>query len=213
MKTLTNTLLKSALIAIVLFLSLPALQASAKMVTVTHGMLNTEIKRIIVKGNTKVIVVQSNRDYITMDDLDLEKVVLHQVGPTLTITSSAPDPAVVYVHVKNIYRIIASDQAVVKTLGTFHTKNLQLIVKNDARVRIKASTESLYTVVNDNASLELRGNTALHIAETDGIGTLKTEKFAALKTETKEPLIKSLVMNSHRVDSLSNATRTNSAIK
>lgn len=197
MKTLFNNVLKSTSVAIVLLASVFTLTASAATVEMNPGSINPDIKKVIVKGNTQVVMIQDKRDYITVDDLDLAKVSLHQIGNTLTINSSETNAVTVYVHVKDIYRIHASDKARVRTSGKFLTQYLQVIVKDDARARIKATTESLYTLVSQQANLELLGNTAKHICTTEGIATVNTEKFAALITENV-PAEKAIAFNNSK---------------
>ena len=79
MKTLFANVLKSGLVAIVLFASVFSLTASAATVAADRGAFNPDIKKIIVTGNTKVLLVQNTKEYVTMDNLDLEKVSLKQV--------------------------------------------------------------------------------------------------------------------------------------
>jgi len=69
MKTLFNKVLKSSSIAIILLASVFSLTASAATVTVDMGTVNPEIKKVIVTGNTKVVLVQSYKEYVTMDEL------------------------------------------------------------------------------------------------------------------------------------------------
>ena len=184
MKTLFANVLKSGLVAIVLFASVFSLTASATTVTVDRGSFNPDIKKVIVTGNTKVLLVQNTKEYVTMDNLDLEKVSLKQVGNTLTISSSESNPVTVTVYVKDLYRIDAADQSNVRTSGNFNLKNLQVMLKDDARARIKATTASLYTVIDGQAKLELVGTSAHHISKMAGIATIDTNKFAAAKTES-----------------------------
>ena len=184
MKTLFHTLLKSSSVAIVLLASVFSLTASAATVAVERGDLNPEIKKVIVTGNTTVLLVQNTREYVTMDALDLEKVTLKQIGNTLTISSSETNPVTVTVYVKDLYRIDASDKSTVRTSGNFNLQNLQVLLKDNAKARIKANTASLYTVIDGQANLELIGTSANHISKMAGIATIDTAKFAALKTES-----------------------------
>jgi len=198
MKNLFATVLKSGSIAIVLFASVFSLTASAATVTADRVSFNPDIKKVIVTGNTKVLLVQNTKEYVTMDNLDLEKVSLKQVGNTLTISSSESTPVTVTVYVKDLYRIDAADQSNVRTSGNFNLKNLQVMLKDDARARIKATTESLYTVIDGRANLELIGTSDNHISKMAGIATIDTDKFAALKTEAITAGNEVVAFNSHR---------------
>jgi len=184
MKTLFNTVLKSSSMAIVLLASVFSLTASAATVTAERGPVQPDIKKVIVTGNTKVLLVQNTKEYVTVDAVDLDKVSLKQVGNTLTINSTESNPVTVTVYVKDLYRIDASDKASVNTSGNFNLTNLQIMLKDDAKARVKATTESLYTVIDGHANLELIGTSANHISKMAGIATIDTDKFAAVKTES-----------------------------
>jgi hypothetical protein len=185
MKTLFNTVLKSGSIAIVLLASVFSLTASAAAVKIDMGSANTDIKKLIVTGNTKVLLVQSAKEFVSMEELDMKKVSVKQIGNTLTINSAESSPVTVTVYVKALYRIDASDQANVRTVGKFNLKYLQVMLKDDASAHVKSTTGSLYTVINDRANLELIGTSEKHVSEIAGIAKMNTDKFAASKTDLK----------------------------
>jgi len=193
MKTLFNNGLKS--LAIILLVSVFALNVSAATATVDMGHAPKEIKKIIVNGNTKVILVQSAKEFITMDSLDLKNVSVTQLGNALTISSSQSNPVTVTVYVKNPYRIDASGTSEVKTLGKFNLVNLQVMLKDDATARVKASTESIYTVVNDRANLQLIGETGKHVYETADVAKMDTAKLAATESENAKILKVAVALN------------------
>ena len=183
MKTLFNTVLKSGSIAIILLASVFSLTATAATFTAEMGINNQDIKKVIITGNTKVILIQGPKEHVTMDELDLEKVSLKQVGNTLTISSNESSPVTVFVYVKDIYRIDASDNSSVRTSGNFNLENLQVMLKDDASARVKATTGSLYTTINDRAKLELIGTSESHVSRLAGLAKMDTDKFAAVKTD------------------------------
>lgn len=188
MKTLSNTVLKSSLVAVILLASLFSLNASAATATVDMGVTHTDIKKIVATGNTKVLIIQRANESVKMDEQDLDKVSIKQIGSILTISSSENNPVTVIVYVKDIYRIDASGKANVKTVGKFNVKNLQVILKDDARARVKASTGSLYTVIGGHAKLELIGTTDEHISEMAGFAKLNADKFTALRNKNADAL-------------------------
>lgn len=181
MKTL-KTLLASAFTAIVLSATVLASTAAARGTTIDIRSANPDIKKVVVKGNLRVFVVQSNSEWISMDEEDRDQVSIKQIGNTLTVGTEVKKPISITVYVKDIYRIDASDQACVKTIGKFNVKYLQVMLRDNATARIKASTHSIYTVVNDRADLELLGTTEKHIIRTHGTATMNTERLAALVT-------------------------------
>jgi len=198
MKTSVKTLVSAAMTAIVLSASVLTSTAAVKSRALKVMTTNQEIKKVIVTGNTKVFLVQSNTEWVSMDESDLNKVSVKQVGNELHISSTESSPVSVTVYVKDLFRIDASNTVEVRTIGKFNLKYLQVMLKDDAIARVKASTESLYTVINDHANLELVGSTENHILKTDGIATLNTEKFAAVQTNIV-PSDNVVAMSGHRV--------------
>ena len=186
MKTL-KTLLASALTAIVLSATVFASTAAARGTMIDIRSANPDIKKVVVKGNLRVFVVQSNSEWISLDEEDRDMVSIKQVGNTLTVGSAEKRPISITVYVKDIYRIDASEQACVKTIGKFNVKYLQIMLRDNATARIKANTHSIYTVVHDQADLELLGNSEKHIIKAHGTATMNTERFAALVTSHEQP--------------------------
>jgi len=186
MKTL-KTLFSSAMIAIVLSATVLTSTAAARGTMIDIRSANPDIKKVVVTGNLKVFVVQSKSEWISLDEEDRDQVSIKQVGNTLTVGSSVKRPISITVYVKDIYRIDASQQACVKTIGKFNVKYLQVMLRDNATARIKANTLSIYTVVNDRADLELLGNSERHIIKAQGTATMNTERFAALVTNHEQP--------------------------
>jgi len=186
MKTL-KTLFSSAMIAIVLSATVFTSTAAARGTMIDIRSANPDIKKVVVTGNLKVFVVQSKSEWISLDEEDRDQVSIKQVGNTLTVGSSVKRPISITVYVKDIYRIDASQQACVKTIGKFNVKYLQVMLRDNATARIKANTLSIYTVVNDRADLELLGNSEKHIIKAQGTATMNTERFAALVTNHEQP--------------------------
>jgi hypothetical protein len=183
MKTLINSVLKSSLVAVILSASLFSLNASAATVNFDKSNPDNEIKKLVVSGNTNVLLVQSHSQAVKMDDQDMSKVSVKQIGHTLTISSNESQPVNVIVYVNDIYRIDASDKAVVNTAGKFNVTDLQIMLKDDAKARVKTNTKSIYTVVNDHANLKLIGTTENHISQTNKLAKVDVKKFAASNTQ------------------------------
>jgi len=186
MKTL-KTLLTSALTVILLSATAFASTAADKVVDVTATAANPEIKKLIVTGNVNVLLVQSKTEWVSMEEDQMDKVTLKQIGHTLQISSQETQPVTVTVYVNDIYRIDASNTACVKTVGNFKLKYLQLLLRDNATARVRANTESLYTMLDGKAKLELVGSTGNHILKSGDMAILNTEKFAALLTNEMTP--------------------------
>lgn len=198
MKTSLKTLIATTITAIVLATTVQTSFAAEKIKMVGNASANSDIKKVIVRGNTKVLLVQSNKEYVTMEEEMMDKVSIKQEGNALTITSSEKSPVTVTVYVKNPFRIDASGTSVVNTVGKFNLKDLQILLKDGAKARVKVQTESLYSVVNNQADLELLGSTGTHIIKSEGLGKLNVEKFAALKTD-REVSITDVASNTEEV--------------
>ncbi|WP_348619908.1 GIN domain-containing protein [Pedobacter lusitanus] len=184
MKTSFKTLAVSAMTAIILSGTVFGSFASEKSVASAKVIsFNDDIKRVVVMGNTKVSLVQSSTEFVSIDEGEREKVSIKQMGNTLTVSSSEETPVKVTIYVKDVYRIYASDNASVRTVGTFKQSYLQVILRDHAVAYIKAKTESMYTDLDGEAYLDLSGATDNHTIKNAGIGSLKTERFAASKTE------------------------------
>jgi len=178
-----KTLLKLNFGALILLASLFSISASAATSAIEKNSTTTPIKKVVVTGNTKVIIIQNDRDMVKMDELDMDKVSVKQIGHTLTISSNEIIPITVMVYVRDIYRINASDRASVSTSGKFTVKNLQVILTDRATGRIKAYTESLYTAITHHAKLKLLGTSTNHDFKMAGLAQMNTDKFTALKSE------------------------------
>lgn len=183
MKTALKTMVSTALTALVLSASAFTLVAAANVKTPEAFKSAQEIKKIVITGNVKVMLIQSDNEQVTLDQENLDKVSIKQIGYTLTIASNEKNPVTVTVYAYNPYRIDASNNTSVTTVGRFDVQHLQVMLKDNAFASIKAKTESLYTVVDGHANLELKGSTANHIIKKEGFATLKTEDFAALQTD------------------------------
>ena len=182
MKTSLKRLLTATLTVFVLSATVLHSTAEAKVKKLTMSATKVDIKKVIVTGNTKVILVQSSKEWVALEDDMMDKVAIRQEGDILRISSAEETPVTVVVYVKNPYRVDASNTSTVDTRGNFKLKYLQLILKDSAKACIKATTESLYTAINDQSKLELLGTTQSHFIKTGGIASLKMNEFAALET-------------------------------
>lgn len=182
MKTL-KAILTSALTAIMLSATTISSFAAENRSSIAISSDNPDIKKVIASGNIKVLIIQGKREWISLNEDEREKISIQQVGNTIRLSSTEKKPITITLYVKSPFRIEAANEATVRTLGNFNVPYLQVILKDNAVGRIKATTESLYTVLSNNSNLELVGSTGLHLVKSDGAATMKTEKFAALKTD------------------------------
>ena len=183
MKTSIKTLTKSLLAAIVLTSSIFTTSVMADEKQPTKVSAPNNFSKVIVSGNVEVTLVQRQKEGVSYNEDNTGSVKVIQDGDALKITSMSNDVAKITVYVKNIYRVQASENAVVKTEGKLDTKYLQLFLKENAVAEINSKTESLYTVIEGKADLKLKGATQNHILVMGKTQKLNLDRFAALKTE------------------------------
>ncbi|RNL56532.1 GIN domain-containing protein [Pedobacter jejuensis] len=182
MKTSIKTLIATSLTAIVLTTTTFATSVMAAEKYPVSSESSTSYRRIIVKGNVEVTLVQRQNEGINYADDNLGNAKITQEGNILKISSNDKEVSKLTVYVNDLYRIEASENAVVKTNGKLKARFLQIFLKDNAFAQINSSTEGLYTVIKDNADLKLSGATDNHTLVMGNTPKLTIDKFAALKT-------------------------------
>ncbi|MNQ75024.1 hypothetical protein D3C85_897990 [compost metagenome] len=182
MKTSIKTLIATSLTAIVLSSTLFTTTVSATEKEPEKNIKISDFKRISVKGNVELTIIQKGTIGIAYNDDNYGTAKVVQDGDALRITSTSPEKAKLTVVVNDIYRIEASENAVVKTDGKLSTKYLQIFLKGNAHADINTSSEGLYTVIADDADLKLSGSTDNHTLVMGKSQKLTIDRFAALKT-------------------------------
>ncbi|RZL18519.1 MAG: hypothetical protein EOO96_27130 [Pedobacter sp.] len=155
--------------------------AAEKKPTTTVSAPNN-FKRISVKGNVEIKIVQRHSESVAYDEDNIGRAKITQEGDLLRITSLDKDVSKITIYVSDIYRIEAADNAIVKTEGKVKVKFLQVFLKGNAHAEINSNTEGLYTVIKDNADLKLSGATDNHTVVMGDTQKLTMDRFAALKT-------------------------------
>ncbi|NTE02053.1 hypothetical protein G6M26_27755 [Agrobacterium tumefaciens] len=153
----------------------------------------TSFRKISVRGNVEVTLIQRKDTGInyTEDNLGQVKAILD--GQTLRITANGSEISKIFIYVNDLYRIEAEDHAIVKTQGKLKIPNLQVFLRDEAQVEINSETSSLYTNISDHAKLTLSGSTDNHFLVTGKAPRLIFENFAALKTSIE--LLESSIMD------------------
>ncbi|SDC30146.1 GIN domain-containing protein [Pedobacter soli] len=182
MKTSIKTLIATTLTALVLSSALFTTTVSATEKEPEKNIKIADFKRISVKGNVELTIVQKGTFGISYNDDNYGAAKVVQDGDALKITSMSTEKTRLTVVVNDIYRIEASENAVVKTDGKLSTKYLQIFLKGNAHADINTSSEGLYTVIADDADLKLSGSTDNHTLVMGKSQKLTIDKFAALKT-------------------------------
>jgi hypothetical protein len=122
---------------------------------------------------------------VSYADENSGKVRAIQNGDGLEIVSVDGTPAKVTVYVNDIYRIHAMNNAKVKSQGQIKSQFLQVFLSDNASLDLNSTSEGLYTVIEDQAQLNLSGSTNDHMLVMGRDQKLTMDKFAAAKTQTR----------------------------
>ncbi|KQM76948.1 hypothetical protein ASE74_16880 [Pedobacter sp. Leaf216] len=182
MKTSFKTLIATSLTAIVLTSAAFTTSVSAREKDPENIIKIAAFKRVSVKGNIELTIIQRNAIGVAYNDDNTGTAKVMQDGDNLKITSTSIEKVKLTIYVNDFYRIEASENAVVKTEGKLTTKYLQIFLKGNAHAEINTSTEGLYTVIAENADLKLSGSTDNHSLVMGNSQKLTIDRFAALKT-------------------------------
>lgn len=143
----------------------------------------TPIRRISIKGNVEVILVQGLPESISYTDDNTGRVKVIKNGGILRIIGNSQESSKLFIYINDIYRIEAEDNVVVKTEGWLRTKFLQIFLRGNAKADLRTSTQGLYTSLHDHAHLKLSGSTDDHTLEVGDTQKLNVDNFVALKTQ------------------------------
>lgn len=183
MKTLAKTLFATALTA-VLFASTVATTFAADPAPMAKTSSIKNINRIWVSGNVKVVLTQGDKESINgSDNYDTSKTSVITNGHTLYIQSMDRQQVTVNITVKDLERVEAYGESVVITSNNFAVKHLQLFLYQSATAKIKTTTSSLYTIVNEDAVLKLNGTALQSTLVASNMKNVKLTNFASSKSE------------------------------
>jgi len=187
MKTSIKTAFATALTAV--FLSTTAFTTFAtdapKMATVKASEM--KVNMVVVTGGVNVYLIHADQEDIKVVPYgDNEaSVSFEKRGAKLFINGSDTERATIYVYLKDLKRIDAANNAMVKTQGEFNLDALQVFLKDDAKANVNVNTKSLYTVIKDQSDLKLSGKSDLHLSEKAEYAMLKMHNFNAGKTQAR----------------------------
>jgi len=185
MKTSIKALITMVSAVITLTATLPNnLRATEKNRTIIYKVQN--FRRIVIKGNVEVTLVQRPAIGISYTDDNTGNVKVTQQGEVLRITGLDKEKCKLVIYVNDIYRIEADQNAVVKTEAKLSTKFLQIILEGNAFADIDTSSEGLYTEILDNSTLKLKGNTNRHTLVMGKATNLTIDRFAAVQTDVSQ---------------------------
>lgn len=146
----------------------------------------SSINKLNISGNVEVTIVQNAKAKALYTNEGDEQVTVKKVGGALYINSNNNTKAgKITVYVDDIYRIEAADNAYVVTEKALNLNNLQVYLKDNATLNLNANTGALFTKINGNANLGLKGSTDNYIVEMDKSASVSLDQFKSSKTEMK----------------------------
>jgi len=197
MKTSIKTLIMVSALITLTAIQPTNLRAAEKIKTAIDKIAN--FRKLVITGNAEVMIVQRPTVGISYADDNIGNAKVTQQGEVLYINNPNKEKCKLVIFVNDIYRIEASENAVVKTEAKLSTKFLQIILKDNAFADINTSSEGLYTEILGSSTLKLKGNTNHHALVMGKAPNLTMDTFAAAQTdvrrvETSEKEIAALVL-------------------
>lgn len=181
MKTL-KSLLATALTAV--FFTASAFTTFAAEPAIEVAAKKSSFNKIWVSGNVKIVLTQGNTEGVTAtENYNAEKTSVQQQGQTLYINTMESSQVTLTVSVKDLQRIEAYGDAVVVTDKNLDVRYLQVFLAQNASAKIKTNTESLYTVVKDDARLKMSGAADQSTLVASNMKNVKMADLATLKSE------------------------------
>lgn len=188
MKTSIKTLCATSLIA--LAISTSTVYAAnninpAKEKSISATAVNiTSINKLNVSGNIEVTIIQNAKSKTLYTNEGDEYVSVKKIGNSLYINSkNSTKAAKVTVYLDDIYRIEASENASIVTENELNLKYLQVFLKDNANVSLNTKTAALFTKLNGNSTLSLKGATDSYSIEMDKSARINLDKFKSSKTD------------------------------
>jgi hypothetical protein len=185
MKNLTKIVFAVALTAVVLTSSAMTTFAAEPTKAAITAPSVAGFNKIWVSGNVKIVLTQGIKEGIVGTyNYDAVKTSVLSKGQTLYVNSTESSQVTLNITVKDLQRVEAYGQSVVETTNNFDVKNLQLFLNQSATAKIKTTTESLYTVVKEDAVLKLNGTADQSTVVASNMKNVKRNGFASLKSES-----------------------------
>ena len=190
MKTSIKTLIATGLIAVsissssVVFANNNSAETKKPETISANKISLTTIKRLVVTGDVEVTLSQSPKSNTLCTSDDSNFVTFRKIGNALYVDAKkGTHNSKVTIYVDDIYRIDASQDAVILSDNKLNLKYLQVYLKDNAYLDLNANTEQLYTVMQSSSRLNLKGHTNAHTITMDKASRVSLEKFTSKNTE------------------------------
>ncbi|RZL48696.1 MAG: hypothetical protein EOP00_08585 [Pedobacter sp.] len=182
MKTSIKTLCATGLIALAISTSTVYANTSLNTTTISASAVKiSSVKKLIISGNAEVTIVQNANSKVLYTNDGNTNVSVKKVGDAVYVTSKTN--AKITIYVDDIYRIEASENAVVNNESTLALKYLQVFLKDFANVDLDATTENLYTSIKNKSNLTLTGDTDMYKIDMDKSSRIALDQFKSKNTD------------------------------
>lgn len=185
MKTQIKTLFAIALSAIICTTGTVAASAAGLTPSIEKAAYPKGVKKIIASGNVEIVVVQGKSEAVRYLGDSHCRARITQQGDALRIVSTENEPERIEVSVKDIYRIEASGRAKVITRDALSMQYLQIILRDDATADVNANVEGLYTLLQDQSVLKLRGSANDHSLSMSRVASITMDRFNSLRSNVQ----------------------------
>ena len=188
MKNQIKTLCATSLTALTLLTSTvyayeSIIPVKEKSVSATAFNISS-INKLNVSGNIEVIIIQNDKSKTLYTNEGDEEVSVKKIGNSLFINSKNNNKtAKITLYLDDIYRIEASENATITAQNELNLKYLQVFLKDNANVNLNTKTQELFTKLDGNSTMSLKGNTDSYIIEMSVSARISLDKFKSLKTD------------------------------
>lgn len=184
MKTYTKLAFAAVLTAVV-FTSSVTTGFAAPVIKENPVTKTNSFNKIWVAGNVKIVLVQNEKEGVFVgEDFNPEKTSVISKGQTLYINTMESSQVTIRVSVKDLQRIEAAGSAVVVTENKFDVKYLQVILSQNAKAKVNATIGDLYTVVSEDATLKMSGETDQHTLIASNMKNVKINDLVSQKMDS-----------------------------
>lgn len=180
MKTSIKTLFATSLIALATTTS--AVYANTNNTSISASAVKiSSVKKLVISGNVEVTISQDANAKALYANEGNENVLVTKLGGTIYVNSK--NNAKITLYVDDIYRIEASENAIVKNESVLSLTYLQVFLKGNARAELNTTTEDLFTSIKNKSNLTLSGNTEKYKIEMDNSSRIALDQFKSKNTD------------------------------
>lgn len=156
MKTRIITLITLVTLLSTTSVTYAAAKSTGNQVTVLAGITN--INKIEASGNVEVYIANGDKDEVKVyDNYYAQNALVQDKDGVLRISSYKQDKLVVLVTVTDLRAITASDNASIKSSGTFSAIGVNVNLNDEASAQLKLNAFAANITVNDRAKADLSG--------------------------------------------------------